>query len=102
MYDKGVLTATEVPGFVFENLTDSNVQEFMLGCPPHILEMLREAVDRLPAEEDDERWGKCRRIDGVSYAPWVSIEAIERQREWRDRQFRYGLRVFREALSSPS
>ena len=52
----------EVPVFVFENLTESNVQEFMLTSPSHILDMLRDAADRLPADEDDEGWGECRRL----------------------------------------
>ena len=96
LYLKGAITQSELPIFVFERLTQQNVEQFLATCPADVLELLRRHADRLPAEGDDG-WGKFRTFHMGSYAPWVSAEEIRESELESDRRFRQGLKVFRSS-----
>ena len=95
LYSTGIITKAELPCFVFERLTEENVQGFMDSCPPDIVLYLRDDVRRLPPDDYDEGWRQLISIGGVLYAPWVTEEEIRKSQEESSRRFREGVRLFR-------
>ena len=95
LYNTGIITKAELPCFVFERLTEENVQGFMDSCPPDIVFYLRDNVRRLPPDDYDEGWRQLISIGGVLYAPWVTEEEIRQSQEESSRRFREGVRLFR-------
>ena len=98
LYNTGLMTESEVPNFVFERLTDENVNEFMAGCSSAVREILRAQVQQLPADQDESGWKRFVICRGFTYAPWVPIEEIQREQEELDRSYRHGVRLFRETF----
>ena len=96
-YLKGTITRAELPTIIFERLTLTNVNEFLTTCPADVLELLRMHAYELPADGDDEGWGKLISIQGVCYAPWVTKEEIRESQLDSARQFRQGVQVFRSS-----
>ena len=94
-YLKGTISRAELPTIIFERLTLTNVNEFLTTCPADVLEFLRMPADELPADGDDEGWGKLISILGGCYAPWVTNEEIRDSQLDSARQFRQGVHVFR-------
>jgi hypothetical protein len=81
---------------VFFGLTEGNISEFLNGCPADVLNDLRNAAARYPADADDEGWGSLVYI-GSAYAPSLTGEQMRESRAEAMRRFREGVRVFRNA-----
>ena len=96
LYAKGTITKAEIPGFVFDNLTEDNLEEFIGSCPEDVLQLLRNTAASFPADGDDQGWSQLVRIQGVCYPPWVTQEEIRQELQERDRRFREGVRVLRK------
>jgi hypothetical protein len=95
LYHKGIITEAEISAFVFEKLTEENVQSFLDRCPSDVLLQLRQDSESLPADGDDPGWAKLLRFGIVCYAPWVTEQEIRHGQQERDRRFRQGVQVFR-------
>src|SRR6516164_8802351 len=60
LYEKGVITTIELALTAFEWLTMETLNEFLRGCSAETILKLREFADDLPADDDDDGWGKIR------------------------------------------
>jgi hypothetical protein len=95
LYENGTLTQSELVHYVFEHITQDNVDAFLSECPADILLRLRRCANKFPNDDDEERWGRFYFIEGRCFPPWVSAEEIQKADEERMQYFREGLRVFR-------
>jgi hypothetical protein len=97
-YQKGQITNHELRISVFQNLRDENVREFLCCCPDEILVHLYSAVKELPADDDDESWGKFVIGVAAAFPPWISEEEMLAEQRARVRLYREGVRLFRKAV----
>jgi hypothetical protein len=97
LFRMGTITALEMPGFVFVNLTKENVQQFLGGCPSEELQVLRQKAASLPANADEEGWSRLVSIQSACHDPWVTEDEIRQDRQETDRRFRQGVELFRTA-----
>jgi hypothetical protein len=95
LYDRGVLTRTEMLNQIVHSLTEENIARFLEYCPADVWDELHEVVAGLPEDDDDQSWGKLISIASVSFAPWVTLDEIRRVEEESNRQFRAGVALFR-------
>ena len=100
LYDAGHITKCEISRYVFEHLTEDNIQEFLHGCSDEILCHLRQEVEELPANDDQPGWSRIVFHQMGSYFPWVTNDEIQRAKEERDRRFREAVKLFRAHLQN--
>jgi hypothetical protein len=96
-YRQGIVTKVEFYRLVFERLTEGNVREFVEKCPADLRLLLSQDAANYPPDDDDERWGQCRRIQAVCFRPWDTPTKEEFEAAGREtiRLIRQGVRLFR-------
>lgn len=99
-YREGMITMEGMAAAVFERLTDDNAQGFMTECPPDIMDFLRNHVEALPLDDDEEGWDSMISIRGDLYGPWVTEADIRASKNRQEILFRRGVRLFRKAMST--
>jgi hypothetical protein len=92
---EGLITKARFSRFVFQHLTDENVQEFLDAISADVLQQLREEADLLPANDDTPCWDGMIHIESGFYPPWVSADEIKLSEDKRRLDFRHGVHVFR-------
>lgn len=97
-YEKGMYTRGEIPCGVFTRLNEENVQSFVEKCPEEYLSVLKEASKDSPEDGDDVGWSKVIFLRMVCYARDTTQEEIRADKAEYTRQFRNGVRIFRQAL----
>jgi hypothetical protein len=98
-YYKGIYTLREVGTAVFLRLATFNVDEFLDQFPVELLTEVQRHADGLPSDEDDKAWADGTWIGGALYDPRFSIEENREFTMERDRSYRLGVRIYRDAAA---
>jgi hypothetical protein len=99
LFERGIVTENHLCIAVLESLTDTNIREFVEGCPANILQVISHYAQKCPNDDDDTGWEQKMQIASTPYhPPWVTEDEIKQSRLETDRRFREGVRLLRHQL----
>src|SRR5207253_8311413 len=91
-YLEGRISEGELWSDVFQHLTENNVEEFITGCCPKVLDILSRKAEEMPGDIDEYGWTQYVIARMILYAPWVAPEeAAASEARWR-RRIREGVK----------
>jgi hypothetical protein len=88
-------TPAELIVFVLTSLSESNARDVLEYCPSDVRVMLRDAIESMPTNYDDESWAGHYYGLAVYYGNGVTEDEIKIREQDRNRKFREGVRLFR-------
>ncbi len=90
LFNDGVITIHELFSRVFEEVTETNVGEFLRAIPLEYSRELDRYLSRLPADDDDEGWSKI---------VYLCSNLREEEQQEHNKQLRNAVRIVRRYKS---
>lgn len=94
LYNNGHITRHEFCAFVAKMAAPEEIEEFLLKCPPELMEALKR--DLAEYGPDESKWPRTFHM--ASCAPWVTTEEIRDSHRREQEQIWNGVRLLKKHL----